>query len=117
MANLSEFDSKAFNAGLDRALKSIGTQLPAVLDTVGRKVVNATKLRAPVDTGRLRASYVWSPGRDTLGPFVEIGTPVKYAPDQEFGTKYQSGTPHFRPGLLTAVQAWQSAAANIKPQL
>lgn len=28
-----------------------------------------------------------------------VGTPVRYAPHQEFGTAYQDGTPHFRPGF------------------
>lgn len=117
MASGIDFDSKAFEAGLASALQSIKAQMPGVLDTVGRKAVNAIKIKAPVDTGRLRASYIWAPGQDALGPFVEIGTSVKYAPAQEFGTKYQSGTPHFRPGLLTAVVAWQQAAATIQPHL
>ena len=28
-----------------------------------------------------------------------MATTVPYAPPQEFGTAYQSGTPHFRPGM------------------
>ena len=28
-----------------------------------------------------------------------VATNVEYAPHQEFSTAYQSGTPHFRPGL------------------
>ena len=28
-----------------------------------------------------------------------IGTPLEYGPPQEFGTAYQNGTPHFRPGM------------------
>ena len=28
-----------------------------------------------------------------------VRTNVEYAPDQEFGTARQSGTPHFRPGM------------------
>lgn len=33
------------------------------------------------------------------GGGVVVGTNVKYAPHQEFGTKYQQGTPHVRPAV------------------
>lgn len=32
-----------------------------------------------------------------------IGTNVPYASEQEFGTSYQSGTPHLRPGFDRAI--------------
>lgn len=34
-----------------------------------------------------------------------MGTDVEYAPHQEFGTRYQPGTPHVRPALETAADA------------
>lgn len=39
----------------------------------------------------------------TSGDSWSIGTNVRYAPYQEFGTSYQSGTPHLRPGFDTVV--------------
>jgi len=53
-------------------------------------VQRSAKLKAPVDTGRLRASItpeVRQQGTETLGV---VGSNVKYAPFQELGTK-----PHF----------------------
>lgn len=49
-------------------------------------------------TRQWRSDAVWA-----------IGSPASYADDQEFGTAYQSGTPHLRP----AVRATEAAMAEI----
>jgi len=59
-----------------------------------------TKEGAPVKTGKLRRSYATrleSKSSDEV--VMRTGTDVDYAPDQEFGTSKQSGTPHLRPGF------------------
>lgn len=65
------------------------------LERSGILVSNAAKVRAPVDSGRLRASIQYI----KEGNSVIIGTNVNYAVHQEFGTRFQSGTPFLRPGL------------------
>lgn len=48
---------------------------------------------APVDTGALRGSISASAG----GMQGQVNSGVEYAIYQEYGTRYQSGTPHMRP--------------------
>lgn len=63
---------------------------------IGLKIERETKLRCPVDTGRLRASYTTFKTDDDR---VVVGSPVDYAPHVEFGTVKMEGTPHLRPAL------------------
>ncbi len=60
-----------------------------------------TKEGAPVDTGNLRRSYATRTEKKSSDEvMMRTGTDVEYAPDQEFGTSHQSGTPHLRPGFM-----------------
>lgn len=64
------------------------------------RIVQDSKRRAPVDTGRLRSSITFEtvdlPGRL---PKVLIGSNVEYAPHVEFGTVNQPPQPYLRPAL------------------
>lgn len=52
--------------------------------------------RAPVDTANLRNSIE----RRMTGAYeAEVATNVEYAIYQEFGTRYQQGTPYMRPAV------------------
>lgn len=86
-------------AALDALLK--GPDGPVAKDINRRavQVEGAAKRLAPVDTGRLRGSITHAMGVDGQGVFADIGTDVEYAIYQEFGTRYQSGTPFLRPAL------------------
>ena len=87
---------------------------------VGLVVEGQAKLLAPIDTGRFAASYttqaknkgtkpegkgavmsdiIRSPQRDLE---VFVGTPVEYAPYQEFGTIFMEAQPSLRPALAIA---------------
>jgi hypothetical protein len=112
-----EWDDKAFRAALTTALHSIKDSSATAIYRTGMRVVNATKRLASVDTGRLRSSYLSKPGMDSRGPYALVGSTVDYAGYVEFGTMYQSAQPHFRPGLLSAVEAWAQEAAQIKPRI
>lgn len=64
---------------------------------------NATRRPGPmVRTGRLRGSITWRPGVDALGPYVDIGTAVEYAPFVELGTSRAPAYPFLRPALAAA---------------
>lgn len=60
-------------------------------------IVEATQVSlVPVDTGNLRSS-ISQTYPDPLT--VNVGTPVEYAPDVEFPTRYTSAQPFVRPSL------------------
>lgn len=62
----------------------------AILVAVGKSAEGYAKARAPVDTGRLRASITYKIDGDS----VELATDVYYAIYQELGTRYITGK-HF----------------------
>lgn len=55
-----------------------------------------------VRTGRLRASITHRPGVDALGPYVDVGSAVLYAPYVELGTSRMAARPFLRPALEAA---------------
>lgn len=80
-------------------------EMPEVIRDLTRRTVRvegAAKRLAPVDTGRLRASITHEVGKDAQGPVGIVGSDVSYAPHQEFGTRFQRGTPFLRPALREA---------------
>lgn len=108
-----EIEVHSFLNGLHRAAENILRQSTNALYRTGQDVMNETKRLAPVNTGRLRASYEASQGTDPFGPYVIVGSAVLYAKDQEFGTRYQHGKSHFRPALAHASIYWTAAARII----
>lgn len=103
-----EVDSRAFERSLVRALKSMELETEADLARFGILVQNGARQRCPVDTGRLRASIMSTPGRDGRGPYVDIGSNVEYAPFVEYGTMRTRAQPYLRPALMDAAQRWSS---------
>jgi HK97 gp10 family phage protein len=67
------------------------------LETVGLFVEGEAKLRAPVDTGRLRNSITHEVVPDELA--VYIGSNVEYAPYQEYGTSKMKAHPYLHPAI------------------
>jgi HK97 gp10 family phage protein len=96
------FQLRLDQAALTRLLE--GPEGPVGKDLARRavKVDRAAKNHAPVDTGRLRSSINWRIARDSQGLVGIVGTNVEYAIHQEFGTRFQSGTPFLRPALSAA---------------
>lgn len=75
------------------------------------------KQRAPVDTGKLRASITSEPDEGEAG-LAHVFTNTDYAPHQEFGTVYQTGTAFFRPTMDSdASQIFQVMAKAFKELL
>ena len=65
-------------------------------------VEREAKHLCPVDTGRLRSSITPEVAREGQEIVGRVGTNVEYAPYQEFGTRFQHGTPFLRPALSAA---------------
>jgi len=87
-------------AQLDFVLRSPDGRVAAELARIAQDIVNAAKILAPVDTGRLRASIGWTIGTTSSGLFAEVGTNVEYAPFVEFGTGRASAQPYLIPAIL-----------------
>ena len=94
--------------GADNVVRNIGKAAkalggPGILPAVqsgGNILVNGFKRRAPFLSGNLRRSYHQEDGRVTAeSASVICGTDVEYAIYQEFGTRFQAGTPHVRPTI------------------
>ena len=80
-------------------------RLRAAVLFVGLRVEREAKRRAPVDTGRLRASITTRVVPGARGPVAEIGTNVNYAAAQEFPRKDGGGGKRYLGGALIAVGA------------
>lgn len=94
-------------AKLNRASDALGGPgLMPAMRAGGDLLVSEIQEWAPVLTSDLKRSYHHEDGAvsDTRAQ-VLVGTDVEYAPYQEFGTRYQPGTPHVRPALETAADA------------
>jgi Bacteriophage HK97-gp10, putative tail-component len=65
---------------------------------VANDLVDEIRRLAPVETGKLRESYQVREGAAYIGEAI-VYTDVEYAVHQEYGTLFQSGTPHVRPAL------------------
>ncbi|NLH62460.1 MAG: HK97 gp10 family phage protein [Ignavibacteriales bacterium] len=129
---------KINQAGLDRLqrkLQEMKKKYPAatkqgMIDT-GFAIQKVAKELVRVDTGRLRASIsvVWKGGNSQVDPgfadikaitpptdeyTVLVGTIVKYAAPQEFGTKFMKGKPYLRPAFIQEVK---NLLNNIKRRL
>ncbi len=103
-----DLDDKAFRAALKQAVKRMDLLSAEDLERLGYSVVNRARTYAPVDTGRLRNSIdIQEKGRDTSGPFVDVGTRVDYAGFVEYGTRHMAAQPYLRPALLEAVTHWK----------
>lgn len=103
-----DIDDRAFTRSLARELKRMELRTESDLARFGILVQNGARVRCPVDTGRLRASIMSTPGRDGRGPYVDIGTNVEYAPFVEYGTMRTRAQPYLRPALMDAARRWSS---------
>ena len=87
------------NAAVIRALEAIGLQAEGY-----------AKLKAPVDTGRLRNSITHS-----LAPEEEavyIGTNVEYAPYVEYGTRRTKAQPYLKPAVQDHAEEYKRIAES-----
>lgn len=133
-----DLDDKKFKAALKLAMVKAKLNSAEELHRLGFKIVNRAQRYAPVDSGRLRSSIaIQKRGEDPRGPYIDVGTRVKYANYVEYGTTaheikpktkkalkfkgstgelvirkrvYHPGTkpqPFLRPALLEAATEWK----------
>lgn len=99
---------------LRQALLAFQTQKKArvrtVVATFGLLIETDAKLRAPVDTGRLRQSIHLELRPDGLGG--EVATNLTYAPHVELGTRTQRAQPFLFPAAERYRQAFKQALTD-----
>lgn len=100
-----DVDSKAFLSALKVQIGKMKLRTESDLLGLAVDVERRAKQLSPVDTGRLRSSIAHKQGRDSRGPYVEIGTSVSYAGFVEFGTRYQPPQPFLRPAFAEAISS------------
>lgn len=72
-------------------------------DIVGNEVRNQAVNLAPVDTGRLRSSIIYTKEQRGTSRFVIVSANTNYAIFQELGTTRMRPQPYLRPGYTQAM--------------
>lgn len=101
-----DLDDEAFRRGIQEWWSGIQVKGPRDLMRLGQKMRSESMKLCPVDTGRLRSSITVTQGRDSKGPFVDVGTNVEYASYVEYGTAKSPAQPFIRPAYILAGQWW-----------
>lgn len=86
-------------SNLPAALAAIEATLRTKNEAAAIIVEGAAKRKAPVDTGRLRASIT----HDSDGEGFIVGTNTTYASFVELGTRHQAPQPYLVPGLQESI--------------
>jgi HK97 gp10 family phage protein len=92
---------KELAARLKKISQTATNEIEQALVNSALFVERDAKIKAPVDTGRLRSSLTHATedfGSDN--PAVTVGTNVEYAKHVEFGTSKQSAKPYLYPALI-----------------
>ena len=85
----------------------------------GQMTQRMAKQKAPVDTSALREMISLESNKSASQISVKVDSPVKtkrgdpYGVYQEFGTRYQPGTPHIRPAFYVASNWWKGELKRI----
>lgn len=98
---------------LPAAASRVRSELPAVVGRAGAAVQARAQGYAPVDTGALRAGITMTHS----GLQAQVTPGVDYAIYQEFGTRYQAGTPHMRPAAEAEMPAFEAAVRALVGRL
>ncbi|SDY23140.1 HK97-gp10 family putative phage morphogenesis protein [Thermoactinomyces sp. DSM 45892] len=87
----------SYHSNLSKIVQQMKQNEKNALEAVGLFVTSETKIRAPVDTGRLRSSYRHRVNSGKKN--VTIGTDVQYAIFVEKGTRHTRSQPHLTPAI------------------
>lgn len=105
-----QLDTSDFERRVEKLLKDAPEAVGAGLYAFGLKVMNTSKRKCPVDTGRLRASaFCASPREENGMPAVTCGHGTEYAPAVHEGTKHMAARKWFE----KAIEAESGDAAKV----
>lgn len=100
--------SFTFTDNSAEVLAALERQKAAALEAIGLQAEGYAKLKAPVDTGRLRNSISHATDEDS----AYIGTNVEYAPYQEFGTSRMAAQPFLKPAATEHTDEYKRIAEH-----
>jgi HK97 gp10 family phage protein len=108
------FDSASFKRDMKQIRRELFRDVPAAVDHASRVLADEIRKRAPVETGRLRASVTVGPvkvagGQISQSVVVEGGHDGPFVGAVEYGTRDEAPHPFFRP----AVEAKREEMARI----
>jgi len=98
--------AKALNKELDSYQERVEREIAAEVQATALRIESGAKKRAPVDTGRLRAS-IGILERALNGKEAVVGTRVEYAPEQE------RRSPYLEPAAQENKEQFEAALAKI----
>ena len=98
---------------LPQAVAALRSGLPQVVGETTRAVTTFAQGYAPIDTGELHDSI----GGQSSGLSGQAVAGTDHAIHQEFGTRYQSGTPFMRPGAEAARPGLEAAVRSLLGRL
>lgn len=108
--NITVSGLDAFSSSLDTWLSEKITKTDEAVQGAGLDCEAGAKQRAPVDTGRLRASIQYQ----NVGPAeCTVGTNVEYAGYVELGTSRQSPQPYLFPAFAESSAKLQDELKTI----
>lgn len=81
----------------------------SAVSKAGAKMQASAQRHAPVDTGHLKRSITLDAG----GLTATVTSEASYAGFQEFGTRFQPGTPHIRPAAEEAASDFKSEIIKV----
>lgn len=99
-----------FTSRLPQIAAAMVPKAAAVVAKTAADVEGAAKAFAPVDTGYLRSS-IQAQSTGQLSAVINAG--ADYAVFQEYGTRYQTGTPFMVPAAEQVRPAWIAAMGQI----
>ncbi|MFJ9754969.1 HK97 gp10 family phage protein [Streptomyces sp. NPDC101149] len=108
----TQINTRQYETGLRRYFGRMSADVARAVDRTRMDVQNEARRRAPVDTGRLRASIVsrTEGGGRSLG--YVVGTNVNYAADVEYGTAPHVIKPRYKKALYWPGAAHPVASVN-----
>lgn len=95
---MAEETGVTFKSNKKKFLKEFNEQIGGALMAAGRTWSKYTKLLTPVRTGNLRNE--WKLRLNKKKKYIELGSPVKYAPFVELGSVHNKAQHMLRDGIM-----------------
>lgn len=98
-----DIDAAAFQRSVRKAAAEFEVETHEEVGALANEIRNRATRYTAVDTGRAKAGWQATEGRDGEGLFWAVGNGVDYVPDLEFGTSKMRPQPMLRPAIAEAV--------------